>query len=98
MYAVRKLSRVGNKPEYNSFDDVVKEGRDPKYNRRNPNAVTFQKKSSPYTGLSGGSRDAASEIGPHTIDVYKQGYGYPEDAKNGQKYTSKKDYLASRKN
>lgn len=76
---------------------MVKEGRDPKYNRRNPSATTPEKKSSPYKGLSGGGRGMASELGPHTIDVYKQGYGYPEDAKNGQKYT-KKEYLASRKN
>jgi len=81
---VRRIT-VSKDTKYNSFDDVVADGRDPKYNNQTPEGF---KNNTARDGMAT-MRDRSSELNAKTQNVVSYGYGA------GKK--SKKEILKSKK-
>jgi hypothetical protein len=81
---VRRIT-VSKDTKYNSFDDVVADGRDPKYNNQTPEGF---KNNTDREGLKT-MRDKATALNAASQNVVSYGYGIPKK--------SKKEYLKSKK-
>ena len=70
---------------YNSFDDVVQQGRDPKYNNSTPEGFKNNTKRDGMNSIT----DPSTELNNKDQEVISYGYGIPKK--------SKKEILASKK-